>query len=786
MPSKPIPPPYPLPHSTDLNLTQTKAKDVAGGTPAVISAMKITHQESGIIRGNKALLKLNQKDGFDCPSCAWPDPDHKRSRFEYCENGAKALAWETTKKRVTRALFAQYTIPDLLEKSDHWLEKQGRLTEPMIHLEGTNHYTPISWDDAFAHIAKHLNQLETPDEAIFYTSGRASNEAAFLYQLFVRSFGTNNLPDCSNMCHESSGSALTHTIGIGKGTVSLDDIHQAEAIFILGQNPGTNHPRMLSALQKAARNGCEIIVFNPLKEAGLIAFSHPQNVSGLLGGKTTLATQYHQIKINGDHAALLGLNKAILEAEGHHPGQILDHEFIQNKTTGITDLKAHLNTVHWDTIEKASGLTRKAIEQAAAVAIKSKKTIACWAMGLTQHHNAVETIQEVVNFLLLRGNLGKPGAGLCPVRGHSNVQGDRTMGIYEKPDQRFLDSLDAVFKIQAPRKHGYDTVQAIEAMIEQKAKVFIALGGNFLSATPDTEATAEGLRNCNLSVQISTKLNRSHLITGKDALILPCLGRTEIDRQNGHQQFITMENSMGIVHSSTGQLTPASPHLRSEPAIICGLAQATLGPNHPIPWNSFLNDYDQVRESIARVIPHCQDYNKRVQQPGGFYIYNTAKDLNFESIGGYAKITVNHLHLLELKKEELLLMTIRSHDQFNTTIYGLDDRYRGIKGERRVLFLNPGDMAARGIKAEQPVDITSHFKGQQRKAPLFLALPYSIPRGCAAAYFPETNVLVPLQSTARISNTPTSKSIIITIEAHQPERASKKIQNAPKQIKSVE
>lgn len=751
------------PPITTPNLRRSSAKNYAAGPQGVAKSLLKLVQEPGLVRGQKTLMGLNQKGGFDCPSCAWPDPDGKRSSFEYCENGAKAVAWESTTKRVTPDFFEQHTISELLGQTDHWLEAQGRLTHPMYRAANADRYVPITWDEAFTLLATELQELPTPDDAIFYTSGRTSNEAAFLYQLLARSFGTNNLPDCSNMCHESSGAALSSTLGLGKGSVKLEDFEQAQAIFILGQNPGTNHPRMLSALQDAARAGAEIVVFNPLKEAGLLGFAHPQEFSGLLGRATSLATQYHQVRINGDHAALLGLNKALFEAEAQTAGSALDRDFLEAHCTPIEPLREHLTQLSWETIESGSGLTREALLQAAEVARRSERIIVCWAMGLTQHHNAVATIQEAVNLLLLRGSLGKPGAGVCPVRGHSNVQGDRTMGIWEKAPESFLQALDTEFSIQSPRHYGVDTVEAIRRMRAEPGKIFFAMGGNFLSATPDTERTAEGLRNCRMTVQVSTKLNRSHLVTGQRALILPCLGRTEIDRQAGGEQFVTMENSMGVVHASRGRLAPASDTLKSEVAIVAGLASVLFGESHPVAWREMAADYDRIREAISRVIPGCADYNQRVREPGGFYLPNNIRDLDFSKVGGRAKISVNALETISLEDDQLLLMTIRSHDQFNTTIYDLNDRYRGIHGERRVVFLNREDMAARGLVAEQPVDLTSYFKGEERLARLFLVVPYDIPRGCAAAYFPETNVLVPLESTARTSNTPTSKSIVIRV-----------------------
>jgi molybdopterin-dependent oxidoreductase alpha subunit len=752
-------------------LKRGEAKDWAAGFPGVAAAMRLVTTEAGLIQGNRTLLRLNQKGGFDCPSCAWPDPKDERATFEYCENGAKAIGWEATTKRVTADFFARHSIDELLSQTDHWLESQGRLTQPMMRKPGASHYTPIEWEEAFKLIGSELKALPSPDDAIFYTSGRASNEAAFLYQLFARALGTNNLPDCSNMCHESSGAALNASIGVGKGTVQLEDFYEAEAIFILGQNPGTNHPRMLSALQKAAENDCQIVAVNPLKEAGLLGFAHPQQAKGLLGRPTNLATQFLQIRINGDQAFLQGLGKALLALELEKPGTVFDHDFIATHTTGYEAWRSQIDQLSWDVVEEHSGLSRKEIEQAAVVLAQSRKTIFCWAMGLTQHANAVATIQEAVNLLLLQGNLGKPGAGVCPVRGHSNVQGDRTMGIWEKMPDSFLNAIEAEFKFSPPRKHGSDTVAAIKAMAEAPGKAFIALGGNFLSATPDTRYTAQALQNCRLTAHISTKLNRSHLITGETALILPCLGRSERDEQASGEQFVTMENSMGVVHTSQGKLKPASDKLRSEVSIVCGMAEASVGSTAYIPWSQFSSDYDSIRERIARVIPKCEDYNARVRQPGSFVLYNAARALDFSGIGGRARFQSHSLGTIALPDGKLLLMTIRSHDQFNTTVYGLDDRYRGIKNERRVVFLNADDMSERGIKAEQPVDLTSHFEGVERYAPLFLAIPYDIPRGCAAAYFPETNVLVPIDSIAAQSHTPTSKSIIISIAPASSESA---------------
>jgi molybdopterin-dependent oxidoreductase alpha subunit len=740
-----------------------EAGGVAGGIPAIVQSVKHAWREMGARRSLKTLLAVNQKDGFDCPGCAWPEPDGERSHAEFCENGAKAVAEEATLQRVTPEFFREWSVAELSKQSDFWLGKRGRLTHPMLLKREGTHYEPVSWDEAFALIGAELNALASPDEAIFYTSGRTSNEAAFLYQLFVRQFGTNNLPDCSNMCHESSGSALTETIGIGKGTVTLEDFNLADLIFVIGQNPGTNHPRMLTALQKAKRRGCRIVHINPLPETGTTRFKHPQEIFRMLGQGTELADLFLQVRINGDVALLKGMMKELLEEEERTPGQVLDREFIQKQTDGFESFAAALSLVSWDDITEQSGIRREQIREAAQMMMRSRRTICCWAMGLTQHRNAVANIQEIVNLLLLRGQIGKPGAGVCPVRGHSNVQGDRTMGIWERPTEAFLASLAREFNFEPPRAHGLDTVESIKAMHAGKAKVFFALGGNFLSATPDTEYTAEALRSCRLTVHVSTKLNRAHLITGEQALILPCLGRTELDTQAMGLQFVSCENSMGIVQASRGSLKPASPDLLSEPAIVARLATATLGERSSVDWLTLAGNYDLIRASIERVIPGFEDYNRRVREPGGFYLPNLARERKFKTATGKANFTIHELPRHELRPGQFLMMTMRSHDQFNTTIYGLDDRYRGIYQGRRVVFLNPQDIAEAGLCEGQLVDLTSHFEGEERTAPRFVVVPYSIPRRCAATYFPEANVLVPIRSVAEKSNTPASKSVIISL-----------------------
>ena len=752
------------PESLD-DLKIKNVKETAAGVASIVSALKHVQEEVGLIKGMKLMGKVNQHDGFDCPGCAWPDPADHRSRLgEYCENGAKAVAEEATKKRVTPAFFERHSVVELAEQSDYWLGKQGRITHPMILHEGATHYEPISWDGAFELIGNHLNELESPDEAVFYTSGRTSNEAAFLYQLFGRAYGTNNFPDCSNMCHESSGVGLTEVIGIGKGTVTLEDFYEAQTILVIGQNPGTNHPRMLSALQKAKRNGSKIIHINPLPETGLKQFQHPQEVFSWLQGGTTLADVHLQVRINGDVAVLKGMMKLLIEADEKRAGTVLDHIFINEKTEGITAFLEDIQQESWKTITDQSGLSREEMAMAAELLIPSERLIICWAMGLTQHKNAVANVQSCVNLLLLKGSIGKKGAGACPVRGHSNVQGDRTVGIVHNPKPQFLDAIEHNFGISAPRKSGYDTVEAIQAMHAGKVNTFIALGGNFLSASPDTLYTAKALQTCELTVQISTKLNRSHLITGKQALILPCLGRTEVDRQQDVEQVVTVENSMGLVHTSKGQTTPASKHLLSEVAIVSGLAQATLAPNEATPWNEWTSNYDLIRDSIAVTIPGFESYNERVKQPDGFYLPNGPREGIFNTDTGKAKFTVHPIPRFKLEPGEYIMMTIRSHDQYNTTIYGLDDRYRGLKGERRIILMHPEDMGRAKLDEKQVVHLRSVFQGETRTASSFYVVPFPIARQCVATYFPEANVLVPIQSTADRSNTPTSKSVIITIE----------------------
>lgn len=751
-------------------LKLTEPKHWAAGVPAIVEAGKDVFSEDGFARGMKALFQMNKKGGFDCSSCAWPDPDDERSPIaEYCENGAKALADEATTKKLTPEFFAQNSVAELAKLNDFEIGRKGRIAQPMYLPKGATHYQPISWDEAFQKIAAYLNGLATPDEAAFYTSGRTSNEASFTYQLFVREFGTNNMPDCSNMCHESSGVALTETIGIGKGTVTLNDFYDTDVIIIAGQNPGTNHPRMLSALQKAKNNGAKIIAVNPLKEAGLMAFRNPQQVKGILGISTELADLYLQVKINGDMALIKCIEKLLYEAELKNPGRVFDQQFIQNQTVGYSEFIAGLQRYTLDELAGAAGVPLEQIKQAAAMLQDKKRIIICWAMGLTQHKNGVDTIKEMVNLVLLKGSIGKPGAGLCPVRGHSNVQGNRTMMIWEKIKPAEVDKLREVFGFNPPAEKGYDVVETIKAMHEGKLKVFFAMGGNFLSATPDTAFTAEALRKLKLSVHVSTKLNRSHLVHGEEALILPTLARSDKDIVNGEAQFISCENSMGVIQLSKGILEPVSNDLRNENQIVCGLAKAVLGSRSVVDWDRFAASYDEVRDAIARVIPGCEDYNQKVRQPGGFYLPNGPREGKFKSTEHPEKaaFTVSELAAEKPGEGELTMITIRSHDQFNTTIYGMEDRYRGIHNERRVILMNEKDILRLGFKAGDQVDIYNHHGGRERAARLFIIVPYDIPEGDAATYFPEANVLVPIDTVAEKSNTPVSKKVYISLTPHR-------------------
>lgn len=757
-------------------LSLTKPKTTAVGLPAVANALKISLEQMGPLRSIQTLLAVNQVDGFDCMGCAWPEHE-KRNAAEFCENGAKAVAEEATRRRVTPEFFAKHSIADLKTRDDYWLGQQGRLTHPMLLDEGATHYRPIEWDDAYELIAQEIRDMEHPDQSVFYTSGRTSNEAAFAYQLLVRGIGTNNLPDCSNMCHESSGSALVETIGIGKGSVSLTDLETASLIFVAGQNPGTNHPRMLSALEKAKKNGAVIISVNPLPEAGLLRFENPQNISGMVVG-TQLTDDFLQIRAGGDQALFQGLGKYLLEAEAQGrktPGlpTVLDHEFIKDHTVGVDEYLRYLEKAEWDDIVEATGLTLEQIKSTGERLLASSATIVCWAMGLTQHKHSVPTLRDVVNVLLLQGNIGKPGAGVCPVRGHSNVQGDRTMGIFEKMPESFHDRLDQEFQFLSPRAHGFDTVAAIRAMRDGKVRVFIGMGGNFVRAAPDSEVTEQALANTRLTVQISTKLNHSHVSTGRRALILPTLGRTEKDTQRSGDQRVTVEDSMSAVHASRGRLKPASEHLHSEVAIVCNIAHKifTGSDNLPLPntpkagWLAMKDDYSIIRKHIEAVLSGFENFEERIQNPGGFVLPHPPRDAReFDTASGKAHFTGNELEFIRVPAGRLVLQTLRSHDQYNTTIYGKDDRYRGIHGGRRVVMINADDITELGFTDGDMVHLISEFQGTERRAENFRIVSYSTPKGCAAAYYPETNVLVPLDSVADTSGTPTSKSVIVRLE----------------------
>jgi molybdopterin-dependent oxidoreductase alpha subunit len=748
------------------------ASEEAAGIPAIWNTMLYGIGEMGPLRSSEAFLKINHVTGFDCQSCAWPSPDKKRKVFEFCENGAKAVSDESTKKRVTPEFFAQHSIADLAAQSDYWLNQQGRLTSPMVRYANATHYQPIAWSEAFTMIADELNHLDSPNQACFYTSGKTTNEPAFLLQLFARQLGTNNLPDCSNMCHESSGVAMVETLGVGKGTATLEDMESTDLIFIFGNNPGTNHPRMLTSLQKAKDQGAKIIAVNPLPEVSLMRVTNPnpQDYSNplelpiaLLGKGQALADLYLPVRVNGDVAAIKGILKDLFERERAGRPSAIDQEFIRSFTEGFDELKADVEAASWEEIEEESGLTRSQIGTAAAMYAASKKTIIAWCLGVTQQRNGVDNVAMIVNLLLVGGHMGRPGAGTVCVRGHSNVQGDRTMGIWERPPKPFLDALKKEFNFEPPQKPGYDTVEALHAMFDGDIKVFFAISGNFLSNVPDTVYSAHAMQRCKLTVHVSTKLNRSHLITGDRALILPCLGRSEQDVQASGKQFLTVEDSMGIINPSQGFLQPASPHLMSDVAILANLAHATLGARSSINWLGFAADYNLIRDAISRVIPGFESFNARLASEKFFYLPNAAKQRVFKTSSGKAKLTVCPIPKHDLKPDEFLLTTIRSHDQFNSTIYGLNDRYRGVFDGRRALFLNPLDMAERNLKAGQVVDIYSHFEGEIRKAPRFAIVPYAIARRSAAAYYPETNVLVPIRSVAAKSNQPASKCIRITL-----------------------
>lgn len=753
-----------VPPETLEGLRLTDRKKKAAGIPAVLVSLEHLQKELGVLPGLKRLNQMNQKKGFDCSGCAWPDPDGKRSSLgEYCENGAKALAEEATDARVDPAFFAQHSVEEMSTWSDYKIGKSGRITQPMYLPKGQSHYQPISWSAAFELIADRLKGLRSPDEAVFYTSGRTSNEAAYMYQLFVRQYGTNNMPDCSNMCHEPTGRALGDTLGIGKGSVKLDDLHHAEVIVIMGQNPGTNHPRMLSALKKCKENGGQIVAINPIPEAGLERFVDPQDPINILKRGTSLSDLFLQVRINGDIALLKATLILLLEAERKAPKTVFDWDFLEQSCEGYEALIKHLEEADFAEAVAESGVPEAEIRQFADLLASKQRIIICWAMGITQHESGVENIQEIVNLLLLKGSIGLPGAGTCPVRGHSNVQGDRTVGVWESPPERLLDALDERFGIKTPRPHGWSAIEAVEAMAENKVSVFFAMGGNFVSAVSDSQLAGEAMQNCDLTVHVSTKLNRSHLITGDEALILPCIARSEVDVQASGQQFVSVENSTGVVHSSEGGFPPASTDLLSEPAIVGGLAQALFG-NSPINWQAMVDNYDIIRDHIEATIPGFDHYNKRVRQPAGFYLPNCTRERQFDTPSGKAQLTVNALPKRRVAEGHYIMMTIRSHDQYNTTIYGLNDRYRGIQNERRIVLMHPEDMQAEGLQPKAVVHLTSHYLGQERHAHNFQVVPYPIARGCIGTYFPETNALVPLQSRDSAVKTPSSKFVEVSVQ----------------------
>lgn len=740
-------------------------KDWAAGIPGVLHSMKPAIEHMGLNRTRKTVLAMNQKDGFDCPSCAWPDPNHRKA-FEFCENGAKAVTWEATPVVIGREFWAEHSVTELRTHSEYWLGMQGRLTEPVHKPAGEDHYKPVSWPEAIRIITDKLKALDSPDEAAFYTSGRTSNEAAFLYQLMVRGYGTNNLPDCSNMCHESSGWAMGQTIGIGKATVSFDDFAKADLIIVMGQNPGTNHPRMLTELEACKENGGDIVAVNPLPETGLRRYKNPQKVKGIVGRGTEIADQFLHIRIGGDMALLQAISKRVLDAESRNPGTVLDHAFLAEHCEGLDELKEHLSQLDEEAVLQATGLRTEEIDELAARYLKAEKVIITWAMGITQQKKGVATIKEIINLLLLRGNIGKPGAGASPIRGHSNVQGDRTMGIWEQMPQSFMDSLGEEFGFEPPRDHGVDAVETINKMRDGGIKAFIALGGNFVGAISDTNTTEAAMQNTELSVQISTKLNRSHTVTGAEALILPTMGRSEIDIQESGPQFVSVEDTVCAVHPSWGKVEPVSHHLLSEPAIVSRLGKALVGDKIKADWDGFEKNYDLIRDHISHVVGGCENYNERIRHEGGFILANGPRDSRtFPTPTGKAVLTVNDLEHVEKPAGTLILQSMRSHDQFNTTIYGHNDRYRGIKKGRHVVFVNPDDITELGLADGMFVDIRGEYQdGVERMVRKFRVVSYPTARGCAATYYPEANVLVPLNHTAEGSNTPVSKAVIVRLE----------------------
>ncbi|MFE6895168.1 FdhF/YdeP family oxidoreductase [Streptomyces sp. NPDC057694] len=743
----------------------------AAGWGAAKSVSKVLIRERALFEGTRAILKMNHENGgFDCPGCAWPD-DTKGLKLDICENGIKHVTWEMTGKRVGAAFFAEHTVSELRTWSDFALEDQGRLTQPLVYDPAGDRYVPVTWRDAFDLVGCELRALDHPDEAAFYTSGRLSNEATFLYQLMAREYGTNNLPDCSNMCHEASGRALQAALGTGKGTADLKDWETADALFVMGVNAASNAPRMLTALADAYRRGAQIVHVNPLVEAAATSTIVPHEFTDMALFKATRTSTLNlQVRAGGDMALLRGIAKAVLEQSRTDP-KALDREFIERHTHGFATYRDLCEATSWQELEQQSGLSRADILKAAAVYSRADRTLISWCLGLTQHEHGVDTVREIVNVLLLRGNLGREGAGPSPVRGHSNVQGNRTCGIDHRPRPEFLDRLADVCRIDPPREHGMDTVDVIEAMNEGRVKVFVGMGGNFVLAAPDTEHTARGLRRCTLTVHVSTKLNRSHLVHGEKALILPCLGRTEKDHQRHGPQSVSVEDSMSMVHLSSGMKKPASPHLLSEPAIIAGMARAAL-PASTTPWESYIEDYDRIRDTMAQVLDGFEDFNRRVRLPRGFRIKQPARELVFLTPSGRAEFSSAPLPEAPADGDVLILQTMRSHDQWNTTIYSDNDRYRGISNLRTLVLMNGDDMRARGVAPDSLVDITATARdGSTRRLTRYRAIEYSMPRGCAAGYMPEMNVLIAASDYSTQSKQPLMKNIKVRI-APSPEDPS--------------
>ncbi len=753
---------------TDSNPRFKTYNHPAGGWGAAAATAKVLMEQSVLTKGSRALLAMNQPGGFKCPSCAFPDPDCRRT-LEFCENGAKALAFEATKRRVTREFFERYTVSELMAQSDHWLEMQGRLTEPMRYEAASDRYVPCEWDDAFAMIGRHLRALESPHQAEFYTSGRTSNEAAFLYSVFVREFGTNNFPDCSNMCHEPTSRGLPPSIGVGKGTVVMEDFDRAEAIFVIGQNTGTNSPRMMTNLVAARKRGVPIVAVNPMPERALIRFTEPQDLIQMATfGSTPIASEFVHIRIGGDLALFKGMMKVLFERDNRGEA-VIDWDFIRAHTTGLEAVRDEASAQTWADIVEASGVGEDQIRRVAEIYIRSRATMLCYGMGLTQHQQGSRLLQQAVNLLLLRGNFGKPGAGIAPIRGHSNVQGDRTVGIDEQPSQAYLDRLREVFGFEPPRAPGHHTVESVAAMLDGTAKVFIGMGGNFVRAVPDTERSYAAMRRLALTVGISTKLNRGHLVHGRDALILPVVSRSETIRTPAGEQFITIEDSVAKVMASRGVLEPASPHLLPEVEIVCRMALATL-PRSRVPWESYIHDYDLIRDKVAEVYPEIfSGFSAKIRDPEGFHLDVPPRRRVWPTPNGKANFLLFPglaVNAPVADPSMLRLATVRSHDQFNTTVYSYNDRYRGVYNDRMVLFMNAEDRIARGLEPRSRVALeTIADDGVRRRVDGLTLLDYPMPRGAVAGYYPELNPLLPLEYYDKVSGTPAAKSIPVRVVA---------------------